>query len=204
MKPIILPSCPNSPIQFDQKQDNGHFQLKLFGSFNFLYNDMFEENIIQYDQNYQNEQGYSEHFQNHLIEVYELIKKINIQKDNRLVEVGCGKGKFLDIVKEYYYNNYDDIMELQNGKVSRGTDQPVYNYLLQIHNVNVVHKLPPPFMLNHLYRFDWFSHNWQLNKDKTPFFIKYGYIWFYSGFPARGERYNLMKQTWDAVKGMYI
>ena len=112
--------------------------------------------------------------------------------------------KFLDIVKEYYYNNYDDIMELQNGKVSRGTDQPVYNYLLQIHNVNVVHKLPPPFMLNHLYRFDWFSHNWQLNKDKTPFFIKYGYIWFYSGFPARGERYNLMKQTWDAVKGMYI
>ena len=54
------------------------------------------------------------------------------------------------------------------------------------------------------FRFDWFSHNWQLNKDKTPFFIKYGYIWFYSGFPARGERYNLMKQTWDAVKGMYI
>ena len=23
-----------------------------------------------------------------------------------------------------------------------------------------------------------FSYNWQLNKDKIPFFIKYGYIWF--------------------------
>ena len=59
-------------------------------------------------------------------------------------------------------------------------------------------------MLSHLSRFDWFGHNWQLNIDKTPFFIKYGYIWKYSGFPQRGDRYNLMKQTWEAVKGKYI
>ena len=56
-------------------------------------------------------------------------------------------------------------------------------------------------MLTHLNRFDWFSHNWQLNEDKTPFFIKYGHIWFYSGFPNRGDRYNLMQQTWDLIKG---
>ena len=28
-------------------------------------------------------------------------------------------------------------MELQNEKVKRGTDQPVYNYLLQIKNIDV-------------------------------------------------------------------
>ena len=64
-------------------------------------------------------------------------------------------------------------------------------------------ELPPAFMLNHLYRFDWFSHNWQLGEDQTPFFIKYGYIWFYSGFPNRGDRYNLMQQTWELIKGNY-
>ena len=58
-------------------------------------------------------------------------------------------------------------------------------------------------MLTHLYRFDWFSHNWQLNIDKTPFFLKYGYIYFFSGFPNRGDRYNLMNQIWEAFKGQY-
>ena len=39
--------------------------------------------------------------------------------------------EFLGILKDFYYINYNDIMELQNGKVKKGTDQPVYNYLLQ-------------------------------------------------------------------------
>ena len=112
--------------------------------------------------------------------------------------------KFLNTLKDFYDDNYDEIMVHQNEKVKRGTDQPVYNYLAQIKDVNVVHKLPPSYFLTHLYRFDWFSHNWQLNTDKTPFFIKYGYIWCWSGFPARGERYELMKQTWNTIKGMYV
>ena len=57
-------------------------------------------------------------------------------------------------------------------------------------------ELPPPFMITHLYRFDWLGYNWQLNEDKTPFFLKYTYIWFFSGFPNRGARYKLMNQIW--------
>ena len=115
---------------------------------------------------------------------------------------------FLNKLKTFYYDNYDKIMVLQNDKVCRGTDQPVYNYLLQIHNINTVQALPASYFLNHLHRFDWFSHNWQFvemnpTHPKTPFFIKYGYIWFYSGFPQRGDRYNLMKQTWEAIQEMY-
>ena len=78
---------------------------------------------------------------------------------------------FLNKLKTFYYDNYDEIMVLQNDKVGRGTDQPVYNYLLQIHNIKPVQNLPASYYLNHLYRFDWFSHNWQLKKDQTPFFI---------------------------------
>ena len=111
--------------------------------------------------------------------------------------------QFLVELKQFYFDNYNKIMELQNEKVKRGTDQPVYNYLLQTKNIDVDTNLPAPFMLTHMNRFDWFHYNWQLNQDKTPFFIKYGYIWFFSGFPNRGDRYNLMKQTWDIIKGQY-
>ena len=51
-------------------------------------------------------------------------------------------------------------------------------------------------------RFNWFSHNWQLKEDQTPYFIKYGNLWKFSGFD-RKQRGPLMQQTWDIVKGMY-
>tara|TARA_A100001011_G_scaffold207262_1_gene215460 strand:+ start:9592 stop:10389 length:798 start_codon:yes stop_codon:yes gene_type:complete len=109
---------------------------------------------------------------------------------------------FLGMLKKFYYDNNEEILKLQTKEVTRGTDQPVYNYLLQIHNIKVNMDLPKSFMLTHLQRFDWLSHNWQLD-DQTPFFIRYGYIWFYSGFAQRGHRYDLMKQTWDTIKGNY-
>tara|TARA_R110002020_G_scaffold537_5_gene2722 strand:+ start:5502 stop:6308 length:807 start_codon:yes stop_codon:yes gene_type:complete len=110
---------------------------------------------------------------------------------------------FLNLLKKFYYDNYDKIMYHQNQTVKKGTDQSVYNYLLQIHDIDVYREMPPPYMLTHLNRFDWFSHNWQLNEDNTPFYIKYGYIWFYSGFPNRGDRFNLMQQTWNFIKDTY-
>jgi len=108
---------------------------------------------------------------------------------------------FLQELKQFYYDNYDAVMSLQN-TVKRGTDQPVYNYMLQIKDVKVDMNLSPGLNLNHLNRFDWLSHNWQLKEDGTPFFIKYGYIWKFSGFD-RSQRYDLMKQTWDIVKENY-
>tara|TARA_B100000959_G_scaffold25445_1_gene24567 strand:- start:999 stop:1793 length:795 start_codon:yes stop_codon:yes gene_type:complete len=111
--------------------------------------------------------------------------------------------KFLKDLKQFYFDNNDEVLHLQNNVVKRGTDQPVYNYLLQINNIDVNMELPKPFMLTHLQRFDWFSHNWQISGETTPFFIKYGYIWFYSGFPLRGHRYDLMKQTWDLIESNY-
>ncbi len=114
------------------------------------------------------------------------------------------KHKFLfQALKTLYYENFNDLMRLQHKVVKRGTDQPILNYLVQMHNIKTNMTLPTAFFLVHLQRFDWFSHNWQLQKDSTPFFIKYGYIWFFSGFSQRGERYKLMTQTWDIIKDNY-
>jgi len=107
---------------------------------------------------------------------------------------------FLRLLKDFYSNREEDILSLQKS-VSRGTDQPVYNYLLQIENIKV-ETLPDSFWLMHMNRFDWFSYNWQLKEDTTPFFIKYGYIWVFSGFDRR-QREGLMNQTWNLIKKNY-
>jgi hypothetical protein len=108
--------------------------------------------------------------------------------------------KFLIELKAFYLDNYEKIMQLQHD-IRRGTDQPIYNYLLQIKNVKI-ESLPLSFMITHLNRFDWFRYNWQLNEDMTPYFIKYGYIWFFSGFD-RTMRLPLMQQTWELIKHNY-
>jgi len=107
---------------------------------------------------------------------------------------------FLDKVKEFYYTNQEEIIKLQKS-VSRGTDQPVYNYLKQIHEVEF-DSISSAYMVTHLNRFDWLGGNWQLKEDSTPFFIKYGYIWFFSGFD-KTQRSKLMNQTWDIIKSNY-
>lgn len=134
----------------------------------------------------------------------ELFSEVNFQMDQY---VSCGfqifdktHKAFLESLENFYFKSYEGIMKLQNEKVKRGTDQPVYNYLLQKHNIKVDTTLPKGYMLTHLSRFDWLSYNWQLNQDRTPFFLKYGYIYFFSGFTNRSDREHLMKESWNIIK----
>lgn len=108
---------------------------------------------------------------------------------------------FLEKLKQFYLDNTEEILKLHN-KVGRGTDQPVYNYLLQSHKIDFKFELPNSFNLNHMNRFNWFAHNWQLEEDRTPYFVKYGNLWKYSGFD-RKQRNSLMEQTWNLVKQNY-
>lgn len=56
-----------------------------------------------YDENYNNEQGFSNYFLNHLSIVSEIIKKeVNI--DSKLIEIGCDKGHFLNLMKNRGFN----------------------------------------------------------------------------------------------------
>ena len=58
------------------------------------------------------------------------------------------------------------------------------------------------YRCSHLHRKEMLGYNWQLNDDQTPFFIKYPYIWMFSGF-ARDHRTPLMQQTWNKIQGNY-
>jgi hypothetical protein len=53
-----------------------------------------------------------------------------------------------------------------------------------------------------MHRKDMFKHNWQLNNDPTLYFIKYAYIWHFTGFPVE-HRESLMRDTWDIIKERY-
>jgi hypothetical protein len=78
-------NCPTGNIEIVQNDKNG-----------LIYNNAFDLNIIVYDKNYDNEQGASQHFQNHLLDVAEMVEQ-NLGKE-KLVEVGCGKGLFLEML----------------------------------------------------------------------------------------------------------
>jgi hypothetical protein len=111
--------------------------------------------------------------------------------------------EFFQSLKEFYYDNKEKIMELQDVKVRKGNDQTPINYWLQIKNIDVNLDLPVAFNLTHLHRREMFSHNWQLNEDQTPFFLKYGYVWRFNGIP-KNQRTDLMGQVWNAIGGNYV
>jgi hypothetical protein len=105
-----------------------------------------------------------------------------------------------DKFKEIYMKNCDEFVKIQS-TLRRGTDQTPLNYVVSINKVDV-NFLPLSYRVSHLPRKDLLSYNWQLEEDKTPFFIKYGNIWGFSGFDKR-KRNELIKQTWDLVKNNY-
>lgn len=112
--------------------------------------------------------------------------------------------EFLDKFKKFYYDNHDIILEKEDVLIKKGRDQPVLNYFIRQENVDFK-ILPIVYGVNHMYRRQVLGHNWQLNEDNTPFFVKYFYTWIYSGWSDRGDtRTNLMKQTWEALKHLYV
>ena len=110
--------------------------------------------------------------------------------------------KFFTSFKQLYYDNIDEFCKLQDKVVKKGTEQTPLNYWLQINDIDIKTDLPLSYKLTHLHRKDMFSYNWQLNEDKTPFFIKYGYNWIFNGLP-KDQRSNIMKQVWDTIKHHY-
>ena len=82
----------------------------------------------------------------------------------------------LQSLKKFYYDNTDKFIELQDKLVKKGTEQTPLNYWLQMNNVEIKTDLPLSYKLTHMHRKEVLGHNWQLNEDNTPFFIKYGYV----------------------------
>jgi len=144
--------------------------------------------------------------------IYECVKGwdeyFNFNKFNisRYINAGCliineTHKPLINQLKTLYFDDYDKLMHYQH-TVKKGSDQGPLNFLIQMNNIEVNMDLPLPFKLTHLHRKDLFSHNWQLNIDPTPFFVKYGYIWIFNGF-AKDERTKLMGQVWNYIQSQY-
>lgn len=64
----------------------------------FIFNEAFDETLMNYDANYHNEQTNSSYYRKHQEKVFDLVKGFGI-KDKKVVEIGCGKGHFFDIMQ---------------------------------------------------------------------------------------------------------
>lgn len=96
-----------------------------------------------------------------------------------------------------YRTNRASIDAIQGG----GREQTLLNFVLQKNKVNIK-KLSPEWNLLSIHRKNMFTHNWQLNTDMTPYFIKYAYVWHFTGFPIE-DRVRLMRETWELVRDRY-
>jgi hypothetical protein len=84
-----------------------------------VYNAAFRPELMNYDSSYQNEQGLSALFRAHLNSVASLVERRMGRK--HLVEVGCGKGTFLEMLAERGNEvvGYDPTYEGSNPLVQR-------------------------------------------------------------------------------------
>jgi SAM-dependent methyltransferase len=82
-----------------------------------IHNQAFDPDKLVYDSNYQNEQAHSVQFKQHLDDVEGLIAKHF--KGLSLIEVGCGKGYFLELLrsKGYPITGIDPAYEGDNAEV---------------------------------------------------------------------------------------
>jgi hypothetical protein len=71
------------------------------GKTGLVYNAAFDPSLISYDNAYQNEQACSEVFRKHLDEVVDIIGRH--MRGQSLVEIGCGKGHFLNHLRSQNY-----------------------------------------------------------------------------------------------------
>ena len=89
-----------------------------------IYNSAFDPSLMQYDDNYQNEQAYSDVFQKHLCQVKSIIERCFISKS--FIEIGCGKGYFLEYMSHAGYDviGFDPTYEGQNPNVIKKYFEP--------------------------------------------------------------------------------
>lgn len=101
-------NCPRGDVLLGEDLETG-----------LVRNAAFEAERMNYDSAYQNEQGNSAQFQKHLNEVADLV--LERMGRERLVEVGCGKGLFLEMLLARGADlvGYDPTYEGDNPNVRR-------------------------------------------------------------------------------------
>lgn len=89
-----------------------------------VFNDAFDADKLSYDSDYQNEQAHSGQFQRHLDDVEAIVARHFSGRS--LIEVGCGKGYFLELLRErgYAVTGIDPAYEGDNADVIKAPFTP--------------------------------------------------------------------------------
>lgn len=128
-------NCPTGNIQLVQNTDTG-----------LIVNKAFNSNLIKYDQHYDNEQANSQEFIDHLQKVKDLITKQIGEED--LIEVGCGKGTFLNMLLSEGIDIYgcDPTYEGNNSRIKKEFFKPgILNPAKGIILRHVLEHIPNPY-----------------------------------------------------------
>jgi len=106
-------ACPKGDMQLVEDQETG-----------LVYNAAFRPELMTYDAHYQNEQAVSPFFKEHLESVSRIVDECIGRKS--LVEVGCGKGFFLEMLsdKGFDITGFDPTYEGSNPKILKRYFEP--------------------------------------------------------------------------------
>lgn len=74
----------------------GPVELFACSNCSYVFNGHFNDGLMQYDGNYQNEQAHSPTFDRYLDSIIDLLLARGIKQHSKIIEVGCGKGTFLN------------------------------------------------------------------------------------------------------------
>lgn len=119
---LYLPALPNAPSRKkEQNQSLAPVRLRLNKKLNFVENEAFDEKLIDYSNDYENSQAHSVKFQEHMKVVLKLLKK-QLKQGSKIVEVGCGKGDFVELVQadgSFKISGYDAAYEGKNPSIKK-------------------------------------------------------------------------------------
>ena len=171
----------------------GIISLDYCNSCGFIWNSQFNAELMKYDNNYKNEQSFSEMFKSHLMFVSDLISS-KVDKGSQLIEIGCGKGIFLEMLLEkgHAIQGFDPAYSGSNPKISKKYFPPPDETILADIFIlrPVLEHIPDPYtFLKNLYEqndqsgcvyievpdFNWISKNqafWDISYEHCNYFTK--------------------------------
>ena len=121
-------------------------------------------------------------------------------------------GLDVDIFKYVNYGsfiinkNHKELFKIASKTTHRNITETSFqtsvNSLLQSNSIEMNTDISREYNLNHMSRYDWFSHNWQDGQNKTNFFIKYAYIWRFDDLD-NNKYTEISSQIWNNIKNQY-
>ena len=195
--PVAAIKCPKGDVVLVQDTNTG-----------LIFNSDFDEALMHYDSSYQNEQASSAIFNKHLQEVGNII--LHYWKGMRLVEIGCGKGYFLEHLTSEGFDiiGYDPSYEGDNPaikkmyygpEISIKADGIILRHVLE-HIVNPVEFLfqirslkPDAMIYIEVPCFDWICHNrawFDIFYEHVNYFRKDDFVRMFGKIYESGHLFN--------------